>query len=531
MSSPIDQLDPLPPRRERCQPATSQPPGRPGGHAAATRRKNDQNPSPPPWLRSAAELASGLLEEGRLAALFFRPSVAAALARELHGVRCTGLSSSEQPEGGPPPSLPRANTTAPPPRRRRLERVIRGARAPDSGTGTGLRPEGAVDETSGVRPAPGTGRAVTQDAGLHVSDPADASCAVDGDCPGGEYCDSTHSCYECSYIDPGTCDDASGDCCSAAFLKQCPANPADCALCSGDGDCDVGSRCVVGRCEATAERQAQEKRALLQGFVRDPRGAAAWVALRGWSNECDPCGSFAGAQAWEGIGCDTTGRVDQVVMQEYPDLRFELLGSELAKLDRLSAFAVTGTAMSGTIPSELGGMSELDFVYLNSNPSLSGTIPSELGELTKLHYLLMRSTPLLSGTIPSELGGMSEIQDLLIHSNPSLSGTIPSELGGLSELQHLVMYSNLALSGSVPSLGGCKYLGVLDLQNCSLIGLPTSLPGSITHLYLNHNPIDAHPANLSSPLGSVSALPQPDTDARQCQVGLKADPCGSVGYQ
>ena len=623
-------------------------------------RPEHPSPPPPPWLGAAAGLASGLLEDGRLAELFARPSVAAALARELRGVRCTSLSSdreaaaetNEEKEVDGPSSSQHTNATSPPPPRRRLDQSDSDPRP----WPTGAAAAAVRNNRSGADPR--TKDRADADSGPHVSGTlASGSCAVDGDCPAGEYCyeaAGAQACDSCAYVTPGACDDASGDCCSAAFLKQCPANPADC--CSGDGDCDSGSPCVAGRCQATPEQQALEKRALLQGFVRDPRGGAAWGALRGWSNDSDPCG-FAGERAWEGIYCDiTAGRVDGVILQGYPDLRFELLGSALAKLDRLDTFAVTGTALCGTIPSEFGNLTKLQQLVLYSNPSLSGTIPSELGDLTglnelelnsnpslsgtipselgdllelqqlglysnpslsgtiprelgglsKLHALYMHSSPSLSGTIPSELGdltglnelelnsnpslsgtipgelanlmellllalfsnpslsgtipselgGMTELQQLVLYGNPSLSGTIPRELGGLSELQQLVlhsspslsgtipselrdlsalyelyMHSNLALSGSVPSLTGCKRLAVLDLHNCSLIGLPTSLPGSITHLYLNHNPIDAHPANLSALMGSVSALHVLDTGFINSKIQLQftADGGGSGG--
>ena len=225
------------------------------------------------------------------------------------------------------------------------------------------------------------------------------------------------------------------------------------------------------------------------------------------------------------------GRVAGVQFLNYPDLRFELLGSALAKLDWLNYFDVTDTALSGTIPRELGGLAELQTLLLYDNPSLSGSIPSELGDLTALgalqlysnpslsgsipsvlgslmalQFMCMHSDPALSGTIPRQLGGLSVLTELLLYENPALSGSIPSALGDLTELQKLDLHSNLALSGSVPSLTGCRRFEVLDLHNCSLTALPASLRGSITHLYLNHNPIDTNSANLSSLLGSVSAL-------------------------
>ena len=63
--------------------------------------------------------------------------------------------------------------------------------------------------------------------------------------------------------------------------------------------------------------------------------------------------------------------------------------------------------LSGTIPAELGYLSELREMYLNNN-KLVGTIPPTLGHLTKLKVLDLNNND-LTGNIPSELSGMSSI--------------------------------------------------------------------------------------------------------------------------
>eukprot|EP00985_Skeletonema_marinoi_P026813 scaffold21131_cov194-Skeletonema_marinoi.AAC.9 len=45
------------------------------------------------------------------------------------------------------------------------------------------------------------------------------------------------------------------------------------------------------------------------------------------------------------------------------------------------------------------------------NNNLSGTIPSELGSLTNLEYLNLGANAALSGTIPSELGSLANLAD------------------------------------------------------------------------------------------------------------------------
>ena len=50
------------------------------------------------------------------------------------------------------------------------------------------------------------------------------------DCPIGQYCGSSGSCYSCDNLSSAKakCDALGGDCCSAAFLQACPSNPQGC---------------------------------------------------------------------------------------------------------------------------------------------------------------------------------------------------------------------------------------------------------------------------------------------------------------
>jgi len=124
--------------------------------------------------------------------------------------------------------------------------------------------------------------------------------------------------------------------------------------------------------------------------------------------------------------------------------------------------------LSGTIPSELGSLSNLEHIHLNDN-DLSGEIPSELGSLTNLQYLRLYKND-LNGTLPSSLGSLSNLLVLGVAKN-DLSGTIPSELGSLREnLQNLYLYEN-NLSGEIPSeLGDLSNLKNLWLYSNSLSG-------------------------------------------------------------
>ena len=129
--------------------------------------------------------------------------------------------------------------------------------------------------------------------------------------------------------------------------------------------------------------------------------------------------------------------------------------------------------MSGAIPAELGGLSNLKILYLNNN-QLREEVPAEFGSLSKLTYLTLSANQ-LSGEIPPELGSLANLEYLSLREN-RLSGEIPPELGGLSNLEWLTL-SNNQLRGEIPpELGGLSNLVELGLSGNQLRGcIPSGL--------------------------------------------------------
>ena len=95
---------------------------------------------------------------------------------------------------------------------------------------------------------------------------------------------------------------------------------------------------------------------------------------------------------------------------------------------------------------------------------LSGTIPSELGRLTNLRWLSLYGNQ-LSGEIPPELGNLATLESLEL-SNNQLSGKIPPQLSNLINLRVLWLYNN-RLEGCIP--GGLTKVVRNDLFR---LGLP-----------------------------------------------------------
>ena len=101
---------------------------------------------------------------------------------------------------------------------------------------------------------------------------------------------------------------------------------------------------------------------------------------------------------------------------------------------RVKALNLGDKGLTGTIPPEIGLLSELAELSLYGSPAytpnfLTGSIPSELGNLGKLEYLSLTGN-LLSGSIPEELGQLENLQRLGIGNN-FLTGCIPKSLTDL----------------------------------------------------------------------------------------------------
>ena len=152
---------------------------------------------------------------------------------------------------------------------------------------------------------------------------------------------------------------------------------------------------------------------------------------------------------------------------------------ELGGLSNLTYLDLSGNQLTGEIPPELGGLSNLTYLSLSGN-ELTGEIPPELGGLSNL-TLLSLSGNQLTGEIPPELGGLSNLTRLFLSRN-QLTGEIPPELGGLANLQRLYLGGNL-LTGCVPA--GLRDVPNNDLDQLGLPFCPLSLPeaptiGSVT---------------------------------------------------
>eukprot|EP01044_Picomonas_judraskeda_P002936 COSAG03_NODE_226_length_10318_cov_14.007925_2_plen_1266_part_00 len=176
------------------------------------------------------------------------------------------------------------------------------------------------------------------------------------------------------------------------------------------------------------------------------------------------------------------------------------LPRSVGEMTGLSELWLSSMSLSGTLPESVGQMTGLSKLYLDTT-SLSGTLPESVGQMTGLSQLWLYSTS-LSGTLPESVGQMTGLSRLYLQST-SLSGTLPESVGEMTALVALDAHSTF-LSG-VGDISQSLSLRSLRLSNTLISFLPPLLPSSLTHLYLDENPINASAGELAA---LVARLPQ-----------------------
>ncbi|CAJ1967707.1 unnamed protein product [Sphenostylis stenocarpa] len=131
--------------------------------------------------------------------------------------------------------------------------------------------------------------------------------------------------------------------------------------------------------------------------------------------------------------------------------------------------------ITGKIPNSMGSLSNLRFLYLESNSLLgiSCTITMLIKGNELEYFNLMNvidvSSNNLSGNVPLEMYMLTGLQSLNLSHN-MLSGTIPQEIGNLEQLESIDLSRNF-FSGEIPqSMSSLHYLEVLNLSFNDFMG-------------------------------------------------------------
>ena len=182
-----------------------------------------------------------------------------------------------------------------------------------------------------------------------------------------------------------------------------------------------------------------------------------------------------------------------------------VIPSEIGRLGRLRKANFGFNRFEGSLPMELANCSSLDAIGFYSN-ALSSTLNQTLAALpssTASMYLAFNN---LTGSLPSTVSRFSRLTELNLRST-GVSGPIPTEMGLLTRMEEADFSSN-QLTGTLPSeLGALS--GALRLWNVGINNLSGSLPSELSlltqlqHLDLSENQFTGVPGNA---VGSMQSL-------------------------
>ena len=154
------------------------------------------------------------------------------------------------------------------------------------------------------------------------------------------------------------------------------------------------------------------------------------------------------------------------------------LPTEIGRVSDLYGLGLSGSSLTGPIPSEVG-ITSLTYLKL-SGVTFTGSLPSEIWSLTNLQQLDLSDMPFavpdstsssrfVGGIIPTSVATMTKLRDLRLR-NAGMVGTIPKELGFLTNLNTIWLHGN-GFEGSIPNevcaLRGPARLGELR-ADCSI---------------------------------------------------------------
>jgi hypothetical protein len=122
------------------------------------------------------------------------------------------------------------------------------------------------------------------------------------------------------------------------------------------------------------------------------------------------------------------------------------LTAAISQFTSLETLALDNNEVGGTLPTELGLLTELlSSLSLGSNLDLGGPLPSELGRLTRLVDLKLDSTN-VAGTIPEAWSGMISLRYLRLK-NTLVTGQVPTSLCSLASLESIEKAPGLDCTG------------------------------------------------------------------------------------
>lgn len=164
--------------------------------------------------------------------------------------------------------------------------------------------------------------------------------------------------------------------------------------------------------------------------------------------------------------------------------------------------------LSGTIPTELQYLTNLEVIDFGNNPNVKGEFPTFVQKLSKLTYLGLQYCS-LHGKVPEWIGSMTTLKTLVL-SNNQFTGDIPASIGLLSDLEYLYLDDN-SLHGSFNSFGSMTSLKHLVIEDNHFSGeLTEATVQQLSNLQIvdiSNNQIESTlPSNIWKDLISLKVL-------------------------
>ncbi|PIN02336.1 Serine/threonine protein kinase [Handroanthus impetiginosus] len=156
---------------------------------------------------------------------------------------------------------------------------------------------------------------------------------------------------------------------------------------------------------------------------------------------------------------------------------------EICRLENLGGLNLSQNKFFGALPSCMGNMTSLRYLYLAFN-RLNSSLPAGIWSLGNI-LEFDASSNMFNGPLPPELGNL-KVATLIDLSMNNFSGEIPTTIGGLESLINLSLAYN-SLEGPIPdSLRAVLSLERLDLSHNHLTAeIPVSLEALSYLRYLN----------------------------------------------
>ena len=257
---------------------------------------------------------------------------------------------------------------------------------------------------------------------------------------------------------------------------------------------------------------AEGDRAALVAFYHATNGDN-WANNDGWLTD-------APISQWFGVTASRGERVSDLALEnnglsgslpaelgnltELRSFRLGYAGTSISCSTRFGCRSGSPTAnqVAGPIPDSMRNLTQLYWLDLGANP-ITGEIPAWLGDLP-LSSIDLTGT-LLTGSIPDQLGGL-DLFFLDLRFN-ELAGPLPAWLGVMTNLSFLNVGGHSTLSGSLPvSLSRLTALGFMNLWNAGLSGrLPPEL-GNLTDLRSLNLSANDFSGSIPPELGNMTNL-------------------------